>query len=376
MNIRNVIRGFKLSNRSQQSAIDGFVRWWLSELWAMVPESILRFFRVGGERLVIDVQGTQGTAVYIVGGETLPLGDFQFDTDNEDSLPPVLADKVLSASEIIVRLPTSQVLRKTLILPIVAEQNLRQVIGFELDRQTPFSPEQIYYDFRRLERLPDTKQVRVELAVLPRQVLDELLDRLGRWGVKPSVVSIIEEGDVSAVPGSRAGLNLLPVERRPQRNLGTYRLNAALAGVALVLVLAVAVVPLWQQRNAIRDLESLVNREARQAQSVLALQEEADRLQAQAQFLVVKKQSSPVVVEVLDELARIIPDDTWLNSFNIDGVKIQIQGLSPTASQLIELIEASPRFKNTSFVSPVTKDQRSGLERFQIAIETVPGITP
>ncbi|WP_146906984.1 hypothetical protein [Arenimonas daejeonensis] len=42
-------------------------------------------------------------------------------------------------------LPASQVLRRTLSLPAAAEPRLREVLAFELDRQTPFSADQVSY---------------------------------------------------------------------------------------------------------------------------------------------------------------------------------------------------------------------------------------
>jgi general secretion pathway protein L len=79
------------------------------------------------------------------------------------------------------------------------------------------------------------------------------------------------------------------------------------------------------------------------------------------------------MVDMLNELTRVIPDQTSLYGLQYRDRKLVIQGRSPAASSLIELIEASPYFKNTSFVSPVIKDIASGQERFQIASEAVNG---
>ena len=48
------------------------------------------------------------------------------------------------AREVVLCLPADKVMARKLMLPLVAEENLRQVLGFEMDRQTPFSLDQVY----------------------------------------------------------------------------------------------------------------------------------------------------------------------------------------------------------------------------------------
>ena len=75
------------------------------------------------------------------------------------------------------------------------------------------------------------------------------------------------------------------------------------------------------------------------------------------------------MVIVIDEVTRLLPDNTWLKSFQYANGKLQIQGISSSASALIAILEASQLFNNTRFVSPVTQDRSTGLERFQIATQ-------
>jgi general secretion pathway protein L len=52
---------------------------------------------------------------------------------------------------------------------------------------------------------------------------------------------------------------------------------------------------------------------------------------------------------------------------------LQVRGESPDASSLIALVEASPVFKNTRFVSPVTRNTASNTDRFQLAMDVKNG---
>jgi general secretion pathway protein L len=106
------------------------------------------------------------------------------------------------------------------------------------------------------------------------------------------------------------------------------------------------------------------------------LRQDAEKLSREASFLTKRKRSEPAMVDVINELSRVIPNNTWLYGLQYKDRRLVIQGQSPSASSLIAVMEASPYLHNTSFVSPVTKDVSSGFERFQIASQVLNGRFP
>src|SRR5690606_19022067 len=99
-----------------------------------------------------------------------------------DALAPALAaalgDEQAELPRVLL-LPPAYVLRRVLTLPAAALDNLRTVLGFELDRQTPFKPEQVVFDSRVLPHEAGAKLVPVELALVPRERLQQALAGLG-----------------------------------------------------------------------------------------------------------------------------------------------------------------------------------------------------
>jgi general secretion pathway protein L len=87
---------------------------------------------------------------------------------------------------------------------------------------------------------------------------------------------------------------------------------------------------------------------------------------AASQFLVEKKASDMMIVELVDEISRILPDHTWITRLDLSGEQLQIQGQSSASSSLIRIIESSPWFENVRFASPVV--QISGTENDRIHI--------
>lgn len=91
-------------------------------------------------------------------------------------------------SEITLCIPGSWTLFQIAEFPAVVKQNLKDVISYELDRLTPFSPGQAYYDFNILE---DTdQQVKLALPATKAQPLSGILQEFSRRGLGVKRVTI------------------------------------------------------------------------------------------------------------------------------------------------------------------------------------------
>lgn len=66
------------------------------------------------------------------------------------------------------------------LLPMAAQENLRQVLEYELERLLPFRVEDVYFDFVPMGRRGD--RLAVCLIAVPRERLDEILDALSGLG--------------------------------------------------------------------------------------------------------------------------------------------------------------------------------------------------
>ncbi len=160
-------------------------------------------------------------------------------------------------------LPSSQVLRKEVVLPLAAAENLNQVLGFELGRQTPYTADQAYYDQRVLRQDLGSNRLHVQLGVTPRKAVDEILSHLRSWGVTPHAVVASDE-----LEGAGDCLNLLPPGMRPKADRSEYKLYAAMAGITLVLFAVLLVIPIWKKREVAMELEPLLAQARLQADAV------------------------------------------------------------------------------------------------------------
>ena len=73
---------------------------------------------------------------------------------------------------------------------------------------------------------------------------------------------------------------------------------------------------------------------------------------------------APTVI-VIENLAQILPDDTYVTTLQIDGNKLRITGVARNAAALIELMERSTRFSQATFSAPTTRLRSDPGDRFQ-----------
>jgi general secretion pathway protein L len=257
-------------------------------------------------------------------------------------------------------------LRRSISLPAAAEDNLRQVLAFEMDRQTPFKADQVYFDYIVAARSAAQRNLQIELAVVPRAQLDAELATLGASGATLDGVDCWRD----APGGARTGLNLLPAERRLKRKNLRLRLNLALAGAALVLLVTVMLLSLANRESALAAMQADVQKAGNDAKQVSQLRKTLQDTLDGANFLSRKKRETPLMVDLLNDLTTRLPDDTYLERLNVDEKnKIEMQGLSDDASKLIGLLQKSELLANPSVQGTIQPDPRTKKDRFNITLD-------
>ncbi len=348
-------------------AILRFPSWWLGELAALLPKGLRRALREQPKWVVLDLSGADLVVSRSVGEKNREVGRVGLDQTGQAQRRAVakLVRKLnLGNATVVLRLADTHALRKLVDLPAAAEENLREVLGFEMDRQTPFKLDEVHFDYRVVRHDPESERLQAELTVIPRGVVDEAVGRATNWGLPPQIVDI--GGEARRPLGE---LNLLPPERvpAPARSGGVLNFLLGLVAVALMATV-IYVISERQNEVAIAVAAELAAAQA-EAEVTTALSEEIERLVEDGRFLRERKRGAITMTAVLDELTRVLPDHTWVYQLRLDKGEVRISGYSSAASEIIALIEASPAFHEVKFRSPVTRDARLGLERFNLSAE-------
>lgn len=357
----------RLIARYRGSSLERFLDWWLGELAGLTPGWVQARLSWQPEALVVVVGDDEWLLLRRGGERPAEIDRFRPASEEADltreRLPRLMAGFESDRPRTILRLPRRQVLTKRLKLPAAAEENLRQVLSYEMDRQTPFRADRVYFDFRIDGRDPRTREITLDLVVVPREVLDRAADEAESRGL------VLDRADAPAGgddPGRTIGVNLLPPDRRHSRRNTKARLNAALGAAAVVLLGLVMWQSLAIKQERIETLEQRVAGAREEAMAVAELRAELEDAVRSANFLVRKKEEKPVLINVLREVTELLPDDTWLTRFQLNGDEIQLYGESSSASRLIGILDESPILTSSNFISPVTTNTSTGDERFNL----------
>ncbi|MGF1641922.1 MAG: PilN domain-containing protein [Rhodospirillales bacterium] len=353
-----------------RGTVRAFFAWWSGELAAMLPPRLLRWLRPEADRLILELAEDALIVRHAAGPSARDLGRVRLTSGEREAERSAVADLVdgvgSDRTTVTLRLPQRQALRKVLDLPAAAEESLRQLLALEMDRQTPFSSDEVYFDYRVVGRRRETRRIDVEIVVVPRAIVDAAVSRARGWGLAPDTVDIARDDTESAVP-----LNILPESAAPRGSRLVGALSVVFAVVAALLAVAVVQQPLERQRAEVERLAREVAAARAEAETGRRLEEEIGRLVRQDRFIVEKKNRQPPLVAVLGEVTRLLPDDTWLFRMRVFEGDVQTFGYSPAASTLIGAIEQSDLFESAQFRAPTTRDPRVDADRFHIAFRIV-----
>lgn len=336
--------------------------WWTNELIAMLPEHWQTTVLQRNQRIRIEIDDND-FVVFAENGSR--LGEFRREAGKAKL--DIDFDVPVAPTEIRLVLPSDKVLIRQLELPLATEENLLEAMSFQMDMQTPFSVDQVYYDCHVRARDAKSQLLTVDLVVTPRWYLDELLDGLADNGISPDCVSVPDLDSAIPLP-----VDLLPTGRRRKNGirLGRRR-NLLLFTANLVIVAAVLATPLLQKRLAINALEPQVQQAIEAAKSGKELRQQVQLLADSSRYLRDKKKSELLVMRTFDEITRLLPENTWVSRLDIDTGEIQLQGQSSASATLIQLLEASPLLQNVRFRSPVTRIAATEEDRFHLSADLV-----
>jgi len=163
--------------------------------------------------------------------------------------------------------------------------------------------------------------------------------------------------------GIRA-LDLIPPAIKPRRFTKQEMLTAGALAATAVLAMAALLVPGFVENRRLARLNGEI---ARIEPDVRAVERVARELDQKRQLVgVVEKINASALqpLGLLRELTDIVPSDAWVTYLALDAKGVEITGQAGAASNLIPLLENSPRLERVEFASPVTR----GRDREQFRI--------
>jgi general secretion pathway protein L len=350
----------RVRRRWRVSPMPVFLAWWAGELRALLPPRWRGWFGAGADWYLLQVAGERWTLRRR--GRPEPLAGWDEARGGGPALAFNAALQRVDREDLRVALllPDALVLRRSLQLPLAARDNLYQVVGFEMDRQTPFSVAQVYYAVREPSGSAPGGRCLVELVAVTRASLDPLLARLRAQGIAVDAVDVAQGDD-------RLGVNLLPPEQRPRRAHPRRRLNLILGAAVLALLLLVAGEWLHNCDVALDRMRAEVAAMRGEAGQVATLRQQLQDNAGAAGFLAQRKKDTVSKLGLLEDATRRLPQGTWLERFSVDNTgQIGMQGQSQQAAKLLDALKDSQLITDAGFQGSIQPDPTTGKERFYL----------
>ena len=328
-----------------------FGHWWLSELRKLVPPGWLHW--VDGEaipRLLIRRDGNDVVCRLSAGDQVedrLPLQGF-----GPAALNGWLAERGLGRERVIIApvIPRDWFLLRHLSVPKAALSALPTILEQELARRTPFQLSDVWH--AAIPVADSAGNVQSLCHWIVRR--DRAEAALAEFGLTVSDVDCFaaadEQGEFVPVIPLRPTAHEDPAwARRAIKLLAAVALGAATLGFVAFE---------WRQASAATRLEVQLAEARAGAQGGRAGVNSAARLFAM--------KADAGILEIWDELSRVLPDNTFLTETRIADGKVTISGFSADAARLVRVIDQSPLFSGATLATAITPDATEQKDRFSI----------
>jgi general secretion pathway protein L len=342
-----------------------FFAWWIGQLSDLLPARWGWLGSMREDALVIEPVGPLSREIDSIGinlrrlGRETPLGHFRLAADSLAALPQP------PGKRFVLRLRQADVLAKTVTLPIAAENHIHQALAFQMDQETPFTPDEIYWSHFTSRRDRQSGRLSVRLLLVPRQSLAALLRALDHVGIVPYRAEIDDGPDQDrTLPLDGDGGSPDSAQRRA--------LLWPAAACCLLLALGTIATPFVRQALSLTNLDREISDGRATAAEAEQLRRDLDRLSDTIGLVESERDKAGRPLATLATLTRILPDDTYLTEVTLQQRKVTLSGRSAAAAQLIGALSAGEGLRNVAFAAPVTRLEAIRAELFTITAEFAP----
>ena len=138
------------------------------------------------------------------------------------------------------------------------------------------------------------------------------------------------------------------------------------AGFALLVLLLAILIPALAASVRAEKMQAMFEAAREEVSQELQLREELAQANALLESVNAELRSRPDYRAVLESLARVTPDTTYVNQLSMEASEISISGFGEDASIFMQLLTGQPWLRAVTAPSAFQRDPRSGRERFTI----------
>ena len=267
-----------------------------------------------------------------------------------------------------IELPEDILLRRTLRMPAMSHAQIAQAVEVDLRSVSPFAVNDMVWGYRA--QPGQTGGIDVNVVLVSRKQAEQYIEtqqhRLAAnaapevWAFTPNNAPILLQGWGEA--------------RRVQHGAKRRRIGYGLLASVIFLVCAIAITPTMQLR--LRALQAVYAYDAVQARTAPLLDQREAFVRSIEELEVLRSMLNERVDSLLlmEAMTQTLPDDTSLQSLQVQGLKVTINGLTANSATLMQLLGNKNGFKNVRAPSAANRSPGAAAENFIIEFELDPAV--
>ena len=312
-----------------------------------------------GDALLVDLEPGALSLTLRRGGRETPLGRLGLAASTPVALATLLPRQV--PAQTLLRLPAHMLLEREAALPLAAERDLDRVLGYEMDRFTPFSAADVHWARGPVRRDRVKGQIWFRLSVVPKLALATALEALRAAGRAPDGL-LVPAGDAVR----RIGLTAAHPATLRRRAVGV-----AAAACAVLALVAVAL-PIAAEARALARVEARIERLRPVLAEVDGLRRRLAASTVGSDTLAAEEARLGCVLCTIALLTHLLPDDTHLTAMSIRQRQVTLSGQSGDAARLIPRLSGDAAVSEVAFLAPVTRTGPNRAEQFSLRLVAAP----
>lgn len=343
---------------SVSTSLNQLWHWWLTSMCRLIPIKLAVDSNVVSAFWEIVWQQEQQQFLIRYQHPTQKRPVYSWHAEDEAKLSDDFLAKINDKHQAVyLTVPDSWFLQINMTLPVTAKAELASILRFELDKRTPFQPDQVYFTSFPEASCPGETHFKCSLLIVPRNKLNNILSSLAKKGLQPSLVGADTIDKQIPLAGS--------VKRQAN---GFVRYKHAVPYLVLISFFVALYAPPYWQKQKIAGFENQIDGMRYAAVSLQKKRALLADYETDLKFMEELKQDQQQLVIALEVLTQVLPSHTWVERLNLSENEIVLLGESLEAAQLLPLLDKSKLFSSIRFAAPITRNRQSGKDRFHLVL--------
>jgi general secretion pathway protein L len=335
-----------------------FLDWWFAQLRSLVPDAWSGFLQRREPAMAIAVDHDMVRITPVAGGDGVVYSLATLDPFRDRGLAKEdLGQSAGMPQRISMTVSPRNYLLRDVTVPRAARGHFAETVGYQISTLTPFTSDAVLYACGEKPHVPAEGPVPGWLVIVPLQPVLQALSLVDQAPPENPLA-------LAAPPAPGEPLSVSWRITDPHNRPHTSRRFVWL-GLAFVWVLAIGL-HLYNRENDRSALEEQLAELRQEANEVITLRANMDASVDRLRWVSERKSEAFSSLVVVNALAELLDDDSWLQRLDFDGENLTLTGVSKTPSTLIETLEASSTFEAVRF-DALTRDRRNAADRFNLS---------